>query len=131
LGGKWEKWAKEKPQTQAGDFEQEITETTEGNRRRTKLELALLVFEQVENIGAYLRWIGVPTVIPVRINLPTNTGKAMSVLGTPLANLGMGVARTRIRAEVGGSHHGTGGQLRAMNAVIAGKSLRCLRSYLN
>ena len=73
--------------------------------------LALLVFEQVENIGAYLRWIGIPTLVPVPINLPANTGKPMSVLGTPPANLGMGVAETRIRAEVGGSDYAAGGQL--------------------
>ena len=75
------------------------------------LLLALLVFEQVENIGAYLRWIGIPTFVPVPINLPANTGKPMSVLGTPPANLGMGVAETRIRAEVGGSDYAAGGQL--------------------
>jgi hypothetical protein len=72
--------------------------------------LALLVFEQVEDIGLYLRWIGVPTLIPVPINLPANTGKPMSVLDTPPANLGMGVAETRIRAEVGGSDCAAGGQ---------------------
>jgi hypothetical protein len=73
--------------------------------------LALLVFEQVENISAYFRWIGVPTLVPVPINLPANTGKPMSVVGTPSANLGMGVAETRIRAEMGGSDYATGGQL--------------------
>ena len=73
--------------------------------------LALLVFEQVKNIGAYLRWIGVPTLVPVLINLPADTGKPMPVLGTPSANLGMDVAETRIRAEVGGSDHATAGQL--------------------
>ena len=73
--------------------------------------LALLVLEQVENIGAYLRWIGIPTLVPVPINLPANTGKPMSVLGTPPANRGMGVAETRIRAEVGGSDYAASGQL--------------------
>jgi hypothetical protein len=33
----------------------------------------------------------------------------MSVLGAPLSNLGMGVAETRIRAEVGGSYRATAG----------------------
>src|SRR5262249_21288232 len=76
-----------------------------------RFSLALLVLEQVENIGAYLRWVGVPTLVPVPINLPANTGERMSVLATPPANFGMGVAKTRIRAEVGGSDHATDWQL--------------------
>ena len=50
----------------------------------------------------------------------------MPVLCTPPANLGMGIAETRIRAEVSGSNHTTSGQLRAVNTVIAGKSFRYL-----
>jgi hypothetical protein len=93
--------------------------------------LALLLFEQMKNIGAYLQWIGIPTLVPVPINLPTNAGKPMPVLGTPPANLGMGLAKMPIRAEVRGRHHVAGGQLRAMNAVIAGKPFRYLRPDLN
>jgi hypothetical protein len=55
----------------------------------------------------------------------------MPVLGTPPANLGMGLAEMRIRAEVRGRHHVAGGQLRAMNAVIASKPFRYLRPDLN
>ncbi len=73
--------------------------------------LAFLVMEQVENIGAYLRWVGIPTLVPVPVDLPTNAGKPMTVPSTPLANLRMGVAETRIRAEVGSSHHAASGQL--------------------
>ena len=32
----------------------------------------LPAFEQVENIGADSRWIGIPILVPVPINLPTN-----------------------------------------------------------
>ena len=69
--------------------------------------LALLVSKQVENISAYLRWIGVPTLVPVPINLPTSTGKPMAVFSAPLANLGMGIAEPRIRTEVSSRHHAT------------------------
>ena len=93
--------------------------------------ITLFDFEQVENICADPRGLGVPTLIPVPINLPTNTRKPMSVRGTPLANLGMGEAETPIRAEVGASHHLAAGQLRAMNAIIAGKTFRHLRPDLN
>jgi hypothetical protein len=55
----------------------------------------------------------------------------MSMLGTPLANLGMCVAETAVRAEVGGSHYPAGRQLRAMNTVIAGESFRYFRPDLN
>ena len=71
---------------------------------------ALAVIEQVENIGAYLGWIGVPTLLPMTINLPTNAGQPMSVHGTPVANVGVGVAKTRIRAEVRGRCHEASGQ---------------------
>ena len=47
----------------------------------------------------------------------------MAVLGTPLANRGMGVTQTRIRAKMRSRRHEACGQLRAMNSVIADKSL--------
>jgi hypothetical protein len=55
----------------------------------------------------------------------------MSVLPAPLPNLGMGLAQTRIRAEVRLSGDAAGGQLRALNAVSAGEPFRYLRSDLN
>jgi hypothetical protein len=73
--------------------------------------LTLLLFQQVKNVSAYLRWIRVPALIPVPVNLPANARKPMSVRATPLANFGMGVAEAPIRAKMGGCHHATGGQL--------------------
>jgi hypothetical protein len=93
--------------------------------------LALLVFKQVENIRANLRWIGIPTLFPVPINFPTNPGKPMSVLGTPLAKLGMGVTQACIRPEMGGRHDAACGQLRAMDTVITGKPFGYLRADFN
>jgi hypothetical protein len=86
-----------------------VTEGNEGNEERAGL--ALLVFKQVENIGAYLRRLGIPTFFPVSVNLPTNAGEPMLVRGTPLANLGMRFAKALVGAEVCGRHHSAGGQL--------------------
>ncbi len=79
--------------------------------RSTEKLLALLFLKQVKDVGAYLRGIGVPTLIPVPVNFPADAGKASAVHGTPLANLGMGFGETPIRTKVSGSRHRPGRQL--------------------
>lgn len=102
-----------------------------GRRLAAAPGLALLVFEQMEHFGANLRWIGIPTLVPVTINLPTDLGQPMAVRGTPLANLGMCLAETPIRTEVTGGCDTTGRQLGNMNSVAPGERPRDLHSHLN
>lgn len=55
----------------------------------------------------------------------------MSVLGAPLADVGMGFAQALIEAEVGGGDGRTGGEARAVDALIAGKRFRELGADLH
>jgi hypothetical protein len=45
-------------------------------------ETPALLWEQVEDIGAYLRWIGVPTLIPVPVYLPAHRFKRLNPRST-------------------------------------------------
>src|SRR5262245_4462166 len=78
--------------------------------RSLKLDLsARSVLEQVKDIGAYLRWISVPTLVPVPVNLPAGIRTQMPVLGAPPANGVVGFPETLIGAEVSCSRHAAGG----------------------
>src|SRR5438034_10903417 len=66
---------------------------------------ALLIVEEIENICAYLGWIGVPALLPMAIDLPRNTRKPVSMLGTPLADSPIRLAQTRVWAKMDGAGH--------------------------
>ena len=92
---------------------------------------ALLLVEQVENIRADLRWIGIPTFLPVPINLPGNTRKPMPVSRAPLANRSMGFGKTRVGSKMDGGRHPARWQPGALHPVVAGKRLRHFRPNLD
>ena len=55
----------------------------------------------------------------------------MSVLGAPLANLGMRFGKTLVGSEMDSGRHTSWWQLRALNAVVADKGLGYLRPDLD
>ena len=63
------------------------------------------IVKQMEDIGANLRWITIPALLPVAVNLPGGTRKSMPLPGAPLANGRMRVSETLVGAEVHGRCH--------------------------
>src|SRR5689334_850758 len=86
--------------------------------------LTLFFIQQIKNIGAYFGRIGVPTIFPVAVEFPHNSRTSMSLVGAPRAERRMRLGKASVRAQVDGGRHPAGGQLRAMNTIIAGKRLR-------
>lgn len=58
--------------------------------------------QQVEHVGADQGWIGVPWVLPVVVNLPTDAGRLTLLLGAPFPNGGVRVREAAVGTEVGG-----------------------------
>src|SRR5262245_26590250 len=103
--------------------------TVKGRGRAAPAPVASL--NQMENIGADLRWIGVPAFLPVTVNLPRNFGTSVSMLRTPLANRRMGVGESRVRAKVDCRDDAACGQPGAMNPAIAFERFRNLRAHFD
>src|SRR4051794_26419411 len=93
--------------------------------------LARLLLQEMENIGANLGGIRVPTLQPVTIYLPGNRRKLMPLCGTPLANCRMGLEKLRVWPKVNGVRDASAGQLGALNLIVARKSFRYLRANLD
>src|SRR5262245_49844133 len=65
------------------------------------------------------------------VDLPRNVGKLVCLLNAPLADRRIGFAKTRVGAKMDVCCHASCRQLRALDAIVAGKPLADLRSYLD
>jgi hypothetical protein len=78
----------------------------------------------MKHVGPNLGGIGIPTLVPVSVDLPANCGKPMPVHGAPIEDRGMRLAETLVRTEMGRGCHVSAGQLRILYALVAREGFR-------